>query len=281
MVKRNEIYISTSNFKNKFKNDLIEILNNIPENYSKIEISSGHNSSLEMFDEILNKKENGYEILLHNYPLNEPDNILINLSEFDGTKRNLSIKYIQKMIDFTNELDGDYFSFHAGWIINNQDIEARAQTKIRIKAIDLFIQTLGEVNEYGKDAGVKLGIENHVVEKGNEQKLILYDILDFEKLFQMLNDDNIFLHLDLGHLKISSVTIGFDKMEFIKKFSDKIWGVHMHDNNGIRDTHSIITNDSYFLNELKGLKNLKYPIIETWDCDEQLKNMISIINDLS
>jgi sugar phosphate isomerase/epimerase len=281
MVKKNDIYISTSNFKNKFKNDLQKILNNLPQNYSKFEISSGHNSTLEMFGEILNKKENGYEILLHNYPLKEPNNILINLSEFDDTKRKLSVEYIKKMIDFTNVLDGDYFSIHAGWIINSHESELTKLIKIRNKALDLFIQTLSQVNEYAKNAGVKLGIENHVVEKGNEKKLILYDIFDFEKLFQTINDDNVLLHLDFGHLKISSTTMGFDKIEFINKFIDKIWGVHIHENNGISDTHSMITEKSYFLNSLKGLNNLEYPIIETWNCAEQLENMISIINDLS
>ncbi len=275
MEKRNKIYISTCNFKKKYDNDLVHILENLPTFHDKFEISSGHRSQLKDFNKILEKKESGYNFLLHNYPLGEENNLLINLSESDTIKRNLIIDYIKKMIDFSYKLENDYFSFHGGWL-NEKSVSKDSHKR----ALDVFIKSLKEINDYAKDRSIKLGIENHVVPKGKENWVIHYGSEDFIQLFQKMNDDNVYLHLDVGHLNVSAETFNFNRFEFMKEFKDRIYAVHIHENKGLNDDHNQIHANSYFLPYLKNFTNLKYTVLETFDIEniDIIKKMMKIID---
>jgi len=50
--------------------------------------------------------------------------------------------------------------------------------------------------------------------------------------------ENIGILLDVGHLKVSSQTLGFDKYEAIRRWKGKINGLHLSDNDGKKDTNN-------------------------------------------
>ena len=63
--------------------------------------------------------------------------------------------------------------------------------------------------------------------------------------------DNVYLLLDVAHLKVSSKTLGFSKTEFIKKCNKWIKVYHLSDNNGEFDTNDDVKNNSWFWKYLK------------------------------
>ena len=53
--------------------------------------------------------------------------------------------------------------------------------------------------------------------------------------------NNVYILLDLAHLKISSRTLDFSASEFFKKFDNKIKAYHISDNSGDLDTNDVVT----------------------------------------
>jgi len=53
--------------------------------------------------------------------------------------------------------------------------------------------------------------------------------------------------LDLGHLKVTSHWLSFDKYEFIDKVKDRVFAIHIHENNGLVDEHKALDESSWCL----------------------------------
>lgn len=103
--------------------------------------------------------------------------------------------------------------------------------------------------------GVKIAIENHTVSSFNlvngENELLPGATPDeLLKIVDSVHMENLGLLLDLGHLKITSRSMGFDLNEAIKKLSSRTLAIHIHDNNGIYDEHLPMTDNSWFLDLL-------------------------------
>lgn len=268
-----KIFVSTSNFTKNNENNLNLILENIDQKYNKIEIGSGHKTnedSIRLIKELLN---NGNEILLHNYSIREENNLMVNLCEADDDLRRKIIDYVKEMIDLTRELGNDYYSIHGGFYSKDSSISLEKQK-------ENYHESVSEILEYAKGKGIMIGVENHVVEKRNIDKLFLTNVEEFEDLFDRHKDDNLKLHLDLGHLKVSGNVLDFSVDELIKKFSDKVIAIHIHENDGEVDLHNGFDSNAYFLKYLKEFKNLKYIVIESWNqSDSNLDEMIRRLED--
>ena len=69
-------------------------------------------------------------------------------------------------------------------------------------------------------------------------------------------DKNVGLLLDVGHLKVSAKTYGFNLFKAHEILKPYIEGYHLSDNDGFRDSNKGFTKKSWFFNRLK--KSLKY-----------------------
>jgi len=254
------IVISTSNFKKACHNDLKQIIAYLPESFSVYEIASNHQSDFSDLQRLKKiKAERHVKFLLHNYPFREPYSLMIDLANENPKKRQQVLDYLKQMVEFSAELGSDYFSFHAGYTSNSND------PNIVQKSMDLFIESLYWLNEFSKKHGVKIGVENHSAELKERDSMFLCNAKDFEYLFNAIDDENLCLHLDLGHLKIAANAYDFSIRTFIQHFKDKIVAVHLSDNDGVNDLHSAIHKQTDFLKELSILSTVKYFILESWD----------------
>ncbi len=156
--------------------------------------------------------------------------------------------------------------------------------KIRItnrdQAIHIFVDSIQKLNKYAKEKNVKLLIENNVITKKNlrifkQNPLLMCDDVEVKKILNKLPND-VGLLLDVGHLNVSSKTLGFDRIKYIKSLKKKIIAAHLSENDGIEDLNSPIKKRSWFW---KYIKNLEYYTLEIKSKNiKTLKNQIEIAN---
>lgn len=276
-------YISTLNFSPHMKayiSDTLILM--IERNVKNIEIASFHPYE-KYLEELLKEYSKKINLLIHNFTPPDKENFIINLSSRHSGIRKKTSDFIKNGIILTKELGADYFSFHAGfrvdWIPHKYIYRYQSQTTNK-KAMDIFIEEIDDILDIAEEEKIHIGIENHCSIKENRDNLILYDINDWQKLFNELSSNYLHLHLDLGHLKVSASENNFNKDTFIKRFGNKVMGMHIHDNVGIKmDSHSPFKIDDFWLtnSHFKQLKNLKYSILETitWGDMNLINNMIN------
>lgn len=258
-------YVSTVNFGLRPLSELTELFN--VEEFPAIEISSGHPYEAgipELLARAACRREGA--VLLHNNAPPVAGNLLINLADPRAERRAEVITFLKSTIVLSKALGADYYSFHAGYRVPYRFGVKRYAASERLsqdEAMAIFIEALREVLVYAESQGVRLGVENHVVEEGNETNLILYAEDDFERLFQAIRSPFLCLHLDVGHLKVTSQVMGFDRLAFIRAFADKIVAVHLHDNDGVADQHRPLDGRCWVLPELERLPALRHVCLET------------------
>ena len=104
--------------------------------------------------------------------------------------------------------------------------------------------------------------------------------------------EGVGLLLDLGHLNVSSKIMGFDRDLFLYKyleaFADKVFEVHLSENNGILDEHLAIKEKSWQLSAIKLIEQTRIENdVERIYCIEarnsslqELKHSIDLINEV-
>lgn len=261
-------FISTLNFSSDIRNRISDTISEmIAKDIRNIEVSSLH-----PYEEHIEEKLLGFvqrdqaKILLHNFAPPSRESFLINLCDSREAERKRVSDFIKERIVLTKKLNMDYFSFHAGFRVNYQRGIHEYSSRLGHKqALTIFIEELRDLLHVAEQHKVHLGVENHVTIQENVDNLLLYSKEDFETLFHEIDSKYLHLHLDLGHLKISSYENKFDRNEFIKRFGEKVYAMHVHDNTGIKvDCHAPFSENFWFTTaHLASLTNLKYLIFET------------------
>lgn len=261
-------FISTLNFSPDSReriSDVIPIM--VEKKIRNIEISSFHPFENNLDDKLVRyADEYDLNILLHNFSPPEKNGFLLNLCDREQIFREKTREFIIHRVKLTKSLGMDYYSFHAGFTVDYKTgVHEYKDNMDKKKALDLFIHELGKIMDVADDEKIHIGIENHVCIKENTNNLILYDSNDFEYLFNEIQSNYLHLHLDTGHIKVTSNEQGVNKKEFIDKFSNKIYGAHIHDNTGMKvDCHAPFGKDFWFDEKyFKKLSKIKYLILET------------------
>uniref|UniRef100_A0A6M3LWX6 Putative endonuclease n=1 Tax=viral metagenome TaxID=1070528 RepID=A0A6M3LWX6_9ZZZZ len=220
-------------------------------------------------------KNYDFNYIVHHYfpPPKYP--FIINLASQNEQIRDKSVFQIIKSIDFCTDFGINLFSFHAGFRIdpdlnfkfipeNIPDYETSFNT---------FKESVLQIVDHAERCGVKVAIENNVIQEHNlvdgENKLLLMcELWEFKRLFDEIRSDNLGILLDLGHLKINSNILNFDREEFIESFHNKTFAVHLHENNGRVDQHRCVKFsdwsfdmvDKYFYNDVPCILECQYGI---------------------
>ena len=260
-----KVFVSTSNFGSKSVPEVFDEIDS--HTFQAIEISSGHPWKDRGEEVIARCVENyGLSVMFHNHAPPGPDNLFINLSEPDDDERRKVVDFLKSRIKFTQKLGSDYYSFHAGYRVPYKIGLRSYESSKRLPAqesLKIFIEATKEVVSYAEQLGVHVGVENHVVEPGNEENLILYNVQDYDDLLGAINSDYLHLHLDVGHLKVTGHTLGLDKTDFIRHLGPTVMATHLHENDGLSDAHGGFKEDFWFLEHLEYLSNLAYACLET------------------
>ena len=191
---------------------------------------------------------------VHNYfPV--PDKpFVLNLAHPETRAR--SVAHCNGAIDLCVRLGIDQYSVHAGFAVNPrpQDL-GRQQDHLEPLDFDesrrLFIDGVREVADYARQNGVELLLENNVVAgfncpSGINKRYHLADMDESAHLLALFDHPAVGMMLDVGHLNVSAVTLGFDPVAFVKRFQAHVRAVQISDNDGTADQNHPVKADSWF-----------------------------------
>jgi len=272
------IYLSTGGFQNLTPQSVIQKFNE--KGINSIELSGGKYVNQRKIITFLKKKKN-INYSLHNYFPVPKEKFIINLASIEKKIFRKTFSNIKKSISISNKLDSKYFSFHAGFLFNpNIKDLGKKFTKVKLqnrkKSIKLFLTRVNSLAKEAKKKNVKILIENNVITKENYKKfnqdpLLLTHPKEIIEFFKKC-DKNVGLLLDVGHLKVSAKTYGFNLFKAHEILKPYIEGYHLSDNDGFRDSNKGFTKKSWFFNRLK--KDVKYISIEVYT--KNLKKLKSL-----
>ena len=272
------IYLSTGGFQNLTPQSVIQKFNE--KGIKSIELSGGKYVDQKKVIKFL-KKRNDLNYSLHNYFPVPKKKFVINLASIEKTIFKKTFSNIKKSINISSKLNSKYFSFHGGFLFNPniKDLGkkfAKVKLQNRKKSMKLFLNRVNLLAEEAKKNNVKILIENNVITKENYKRfnrdpLLLThpkEIVDFFKKCHK----NVGLLLDVGHLKVSAKTYGFNLFKAHEMLKPYIEGYHLSDNDGLKDSNREFTKNSWFYNGLK--KDVKYISIEVYS--KNLKKLKSL-----
>ena len=264
-------FVSTINFAPKMKEKISDVVPKmLNAGIKNIEISSFH-----PYEKDLDLKKYKADILLHNFSPADNSDLLINLCSPKHSGEVIS--FIKRRILLTKELGQDYYSFHAGFRTDKLGALGMQSNNLgKREAMDRMIQSMEEIIDFAEQHKVHIGVENHFCIKEMRNNLILYDLRDWDEFFTRLDSNYLHLHLDIGHLKVSSNENDFDPVEFLATLGHKVKAVHVNDNTGWKvDCHAPFYDLWFSETYWRLLNNLEYVILETKSmCD------MEIINDM-
>ena len=274
------IYISTGGFRNSKPQSIIKKFSNV--GIKSIELSGGSYDNVKKIIKFL-KKNKDLDYSLHNYFPVPKKHFVINLASVNKKVFRQSLLNIKKSINISNKFKSSYFGFHAGFLFDpNIKHLGKKFDKVKLqnrkKTIELFLRRVNLLAKEAKKKKVKILIENNVITKENYKRfkqnpLLLTHPTEIVKFFKRC-DKNVRLLLDVGHLKVSSRTQGFNLVKGHEMLKPYIEGYHLSDNNGLQDSNSEFTKKSWFYSKMK--KNIKYISIEVYT--KNLKKLRSLQN---
>ena len=267
------IFVSTGGFNNITAIDAIKTLSNYK--ITSFELSGGIYSSKLSSD--LKKLDNNYSFIVHNYfpPPKKP--FVLNLASLDDEIFLRTVNHIKDSISLASNLKSQYYSFHAGFLVDPKVSELGKTVQKRKlfnkkESLQRFLYALKSLSKFALEKNVELLIENNVLNKSNLEKfgknpLLMVDFDDTEYILNNI-DDNVHLLIDVAHLKVSANTLKFDPFEYLKVFKDYTKGYHLSDNNGLSDSNSQFLNDSWFWPHIR--KDLNYYSIEVYNPNPEI-----------
>lgn len=277
------IYISTGIFYNLTPQSAILKLSKVGVKF--FELSGGKYFQQKKIIRFLKKKN--FKYLLHNYFPVPKESFVINLSSNNKEIANKSIANIKKSLAISKQLNSNYFSCHAGFLFDPRIKDLgkkfeKVKLQNRKRSMNLLLSRINFLSQIAKKKNITILIENNVITKENYKKFnqdpfLLTHPQEIIKFFKKCNK-NIKLLLDVGHLKVSSKTLGFDLLKGHEMLKPYIEAYHLSDNNGLKDSNNEFTKKAWFFRRLK--KNVKYVTIEVYTKNlKKLCKLLSLIEE--
>jgi sugar phosphate isomerase/epimerase len=255
------------------RGDVFDVLDAYEEaGFRNVELGSSHPynenispATIETYD---------FNFLVHNYFPPSRDLFVINIASQNKTILKRSLDQLKTSIDLCDYLGATLFTFHSGFRVD-PGIDFRFKTDNIVPygaAMKTMVQSLVELNKHAKDRGIKIAIENNVLAahnlvNGENELLTMCEYWEFEHLFREICSDNLGILLDLGHLNVTANTLGFDVKTFIYKLKDRVFAVHLHENNGKVDEHRCPKEGDWSL-EIVDKYFKEIPVVLECRCDD-------------
>lgn len=249
------IYVSTSCLRNKRIGDTVAQL--AKGGFRNIELSGGTRHYSGMTEDMLSLKEkHALKYIIHNYFPPPRKAFVLNLASSDIGVYRQSAAHIYNSVILARTLNAKLYSFHPGYIVEVSPHKKGAyfdyysgdgqsmyyKKSLFYKRFDNLLEEL--------HGDVPIAIENLFPFSENEDYSLFSrpdDITEF--LRRYADRSNIGLLLDLGHLKVTGHYMDFDShaaaSQIIEEFSDKIFEIHISENDGTEDQHRIMSSGSW------------------------------------
>ncbi|MFT6904707.1 MAG: sugar phosphate isomerase/epimerase [Oleiphilaceae bacterium] len=261
------IYLSTGGFSNKTFLETSRLFTN--NTIKAFELSAGKYTDTLEADLLTVSKQ--FYIALHNYFPVPEEAFVFNLASFDDEIIEKSLDHAKKAIKLTAKYGGEFYSFHAGYLLDPQVSElgkkiTKQKLNDRTDGLNQFIKHVNELATFANKYNVKLLIENNVVSEKNFESFGCNPLLmtepDETKIIFSQVSENVKLLIDVAHLKVSANTLSFDPVEYLYDFRDITAAYHISDNNGLEDSNEPFSINSWFVEHIR--KDLTYYSLEIY-----------------
>ena len=263
------IYVSTGGFSNLKGSESAQLL--ASRGIRDIELSGGKYESnpVGLFKEL---KESGINFALHNYFPPPEKSFVLNLASLDSRIEERSIQHVFSVLEYCSIIKLSHYSIHGGFLIDPDPDELgkpinRRRINDRSVALKKFISNVNKVAAKAKELGVTLLLENNVLGRKNRNNFasnpLLMTCKDECLTIMRETGDNVRLLIDVGHLKVSALSLAFDREIFLQELATHIGGYHLSENDGLEDLNMCFTEDSWFWSLLK--KDVPYVSVEVYD----------------
>ena len=265
------IYISTGAFKTREVERILEIC--IHHGIHQLELSSGTRFSEEIATLVHRFYQNPMHYLVHNYFPPHKVPFVLNLASTGPGTLARSRGHCRTAIDLAATLGAPFYSVHAGAAMNaSPDDLGKPQTHLIHsdvqRAYEIFVESVSSLSHYAASKGVRLLIENHVVApfnliEGENRFLFASTAKDILRLMTDVGSSNLGLLLDVGHLKVTARSLGFDPCKLVEEVAPYIRAFHLSDNDGKSDQNLPFDRKAWFMDLLPGFPGATY-IIEAY-----------------
>ena len=195
--------------------------------------------------------------LVHNYFPAPDQPFVLNLASQDPAILDRSREFCRQAIRLSADLGAPFYSVHCGFLAEFEPASlGRKLDYAEIcdyeRGYETFRTSLQILLLAANAAGIRLLVEPNVVAPfnlidGRNILLMMAEPREFTRLLADLPDEHLGVLLDLGHLKVTATTLGFDLMEFITAVAPAIGAFHLHDNDGTKDQHQPVDANSWAL----------------------------------
>ena len=187
------------------------------------------------------------------------------------------------------------YGIHAGYLASaNEVVNGKflfePTTNEYTKALSNGVQFVNEIASSFEKKGVKLLIENLFPDQQSEHSLFC----SFDQIKDFMSEvpESVGFLLDLGHLNIASTIMNFDRVKFIDSFlaeyGNRLFEVHLSENNGLDDQHLAIDPKSWQLEIVKLINQLKkdndndicYCVESRNASENQLISSVNLVNEI-
>ena len=277
------IYISTGGEKSKTGYE--SALNYFKHGIKAVELSGGiHDTNqIEKLKSLIPK----LSLQIHNYFPPPKTPFVLNLASLDTDIYEKSKFHIKNAIKFAIQLGRPIYSFHAGFLFDPNHLQLgnaidKKSISNRKYILNLFINRVKEIAKEFEKFNVLLLIENNVLTKKNFKTFngnpfLLVDSLECQYFMNQM-PENVKLLIDVAHLKVSANTLGFKPEDMLIDCGKWSYAYHLSDNDGITDSNSPITNNSWFWKYLN--PKATFYVLEVYGINEnELKKQVKIVQD--
>ncbi len=220
--------------------------------------------------------KNKYQLnfLIHNYFPPQADEFVLNLASEDAALKEKTLTLIKEAVGLLREFEVELYSIHPGF---RKDLSPKLQDGFFANKTETFTrrenfyQMLDFVVKEIVPEGFRIAVENLCPKASTDLYSFVSSPRDIEEFLGFFQDKpNIGILLDFGHLNVTSNYLNFDKAKIAKelflKYKDRIFEVHLSENDGYKDSHNISSIDSWQIELLAKNKEAirDIPIVLEW-----------------
>lgn len=288
-----EVYLSTGAFRSKVLSEIIQQC--LEHGISRLELSSGLEYRPDLLVPVRATAGRQIKYLIHNYfPVPEKPFVL-NLAASVDDILQTSIDFCRNAIDLAAELGAPFYSVHSGFALNlTPELLGKPQAQSRIPVAEytpyatayaIFAESVASLAKYAASRGIKLLIENNVVsprylEGHGTNGLLMATSAEIVQFMRDLNDPNLGLLVDTGHVNVTASALGFERERFIESVSPYICAFHVSSNDGQIDQNLPVDGSDWFCPLLRDFSHLPF-VVEAYSLNwEQIAMQLRTLDEL-
>lgn len=278
-------FVSTGAFKTRSVRECVEWA--LKGGVDRIELGSGSHWSPDVLQPIRETSGRPIRYLVHNYfpPHEQP--FVLNLASSDPEARERSLAHCRQAIDLSVELRAPFFSVHAGFAFKAKPEHlGRPVTQVpRVtleQAHETFVRSLKELCAYASRRCVRLAVENNVIHpfnlvNGRNLVSLCATAEEILRTYAEVGASNLGILIDVGHLKVTATSLGFDRHAFLDRVAPHVVAFHLSDNNGLADQNRPFDEQAWFLPRMADFPNATM-VLEAYDLDlDQIRDQCRMI----